>query len=371
MKYFKQKKSLVLLVSTASILSACATQTTPQGTQESQGTYDTLQSADMIVTNAKVAVMDDKRTQAEAIAIKDGKVLRTGSDEDILCLKDAHTQVIDGHGRTLIPGLNDSHLHVTRGGRFYNTELRWDGVTSLKEALRMLKEQADRTPKGQWVRVIGGWSPYQFEEKRMPTIEEINEATGDTPAFVLYLYSRGWLNKAGLKALNIDKNTQPPNNDSRYEKDKDGNPTGVLLAEPNAMILYQVIGKLPPLSESEMINSTQHFNRELNRFGLTSAIDAGGGGHTFPEDYEASKALATSGDSSLRISYYLFPQKAGEERQAFEKWMANNTASVNEETAHEHGYELKGGGEYMTWAAGDFENFLAPKPYIKDNKGWR
>lgn len=360
-----KKKNLILFAGAASVLSACATQSTPQGS------YNTLQSADMIVTNAKVAVMDDKRTTAEAIAVKDGKVLRTGSAAEILRLRDAHTQVIDGHGRTLIPGLNDSHLHITRGGRFYNSELRWDGVTSLKEALRMLKEQAERTPKGQWVRVIGGWSPYQFEEKRMPTIEEINEATGDTPAFVLYLYSRGWLNKAGMKALNIDRNTQPPNNDSRYEKDANGDPTGVLLAEPNAMILYQVIGKMPQLSEEEMINSTKHFHHELNRFGLTSAIDAGGGGHNFPDDYEASKALATSGDSSLRISYYLFPQKAGEEKQAFEKWMANNKASVNEDIAHDHGYELKGGGEYMTWAAGDFENFLADKPLIKDNEGWR
>ena len=111
------------------MLSACATQSVPQGT------YNKLQAADMIITNAKVAVMDDNRTTAEAIAIKDGKVLRTGSDEDILRLKDANTQVIDGHGRTLIPGLNDSHLHVTRGGHFYNSELRWDGVTSLKEAL--------------------------------------------------------------------------------------------------------------------------------------------------------------------------------------------------------------------------------------------
>ncbi len=271
----------------------------------------------------------------------------------------------------MIPGLNDSHLHVTRGGRFYNSELRWDGVTSLKEALRMLKEQADRTPEGQWVRVIGGWSPYQFEEKRMPTIEEINEATGDTPTFVLYLYSRGWLNQAGLDALGIDENTKPPNNQSRYEKDKNGKLTGVLLAEPNAMILYQVIGKLPPLSNQEKINSTKHFNRELNRFGLTSAIDAGGGGHTYPEDYEAAKTLAEAGESSLRVSYYLFPQKAGEERAAFEKWMANNTADVNEDSDLEHGYELKGGGEYMTWAAGDFENFLSPKPLIKNNEGWR
>ena len=261
-----KKKNLILFAGAASVLSACATQSTPQGS------YNTLQSADMIVTNAKVAVMDDKRTTAEAIAVKDGKVLRTGSAAEILRLRDAHTQVIDGHGRTLIPGLNDSHLHITRGGRFYNSELRWDGVTSLKEALRMLKEQAERTPKGQWVRVIGGWSPYQFEEKRMPTIEEINEATGDTPAFVLYLYSRGWLNKAGMKALNIDRNTQPPNNDSRYEKDANGDPTGVLLAEPNAMILYQVIGKMPQLSEEEISAIVQETMAEV---GASSKADMG------------------------------------------------------------------------------------------------
>lgn len=359
-------KNLILLAGAASMLSACAVQNPPTTVSTPKALV-----ADMIVTNAKVAVMDERRSTAEAIAIKDGKVLLTGTDEDILRLRDRNTQVISANGRTIIPGLNDSHLHVTRGGRFYNSELRWDGVKSLKEALRMLKEQADRTPEGQWVRVIGGWSPYQFEEKRLPTIEEINEATGDTPAFVLYLYSRGWLNEAGLKALDIDENTQPPNDDSSYEKDENGKLTGVLLAEPNAMILYKVIGALPALSKEEMINSTKHFNHELNRFGLTSAIDAGGGGHTFPEDYEASKALATSGDSSLRISYYLFPQKAGEEREAFEKWMANNTAGVNEDIEHEHGYELKGGGEYMTWAAGDFENFLAPKPFIKNNEGWR
>lgn len=359
-------KNLILLAGAASMLSACAMQNPPTKVSTPKALV-----ADMIVTNAKVAVMDERRSTAEAIAIKDGKVLLTGTDEDILRLRDRNTQVISANGRTIIPGLNDSHLHVTRGGRFYNSELRWDGVKSLKEALRMLKEQADRTPEGQWVRVIGGWSPYQFEEKRLPTIEEINEATGDTPAFVLYLYSRGWLNEAGLKALDIDENTQPPNDDSSYEKDENGKLTGVLLAEPNAMILYKVIGALPALSKEEMINSTKHFNHELNRFGLTSAIDAGGGGHTFPEDYEASKALATSGDSSLRISYYLFPQKAGEEREAFEKWMANNTAGVNEDIEHEHGYELKGGGEYMTWAAGDFENFLAPKPFIKNNEGWR
>src|SRR5690606_17622123 len=152
-------------------------------------------------------------------------------NEEILKFKGDSTQVVDVKGKTVIPGLNDSHSHNIRGGRFYNSELRWDGVKTLKRALEMLKEQADRTPEGQWVRVIGGWSPYQFEEKRMPTPEEINAAAPNTPVFVLFLYSKGWLNQAGLKALNIDENTQAQPL-TRYEKGPDGKLTGAVLAEP-------------------------------------------------------------------------------------------------------------------------------------------
>src|SRR5690554_1064775 len=177
--------------------------------------------ADLIVHNAKVAVMDNNRTITEAIAIKDGKVLETGANREILKLANQNTKTIDANGRTLIPGLNDSHLHLTRGGRFFNAELRWDGVKSLKTALEMLREQAERTPEGQWVRVIGGWSPFQFEEKRFPTPEEINKATGNVPTLVLFLYSRAWLNQAGLDALNIDENTKAPEGSS-FEKGPDG-----------------------------------------------------------------------------------------------------------------------------------------------------
>lgn len=290
------KKLLYLIITTLLIVSC-----------KENNSSESSDSADLIVTNAKVVVMDNARTIAEAIAVKDGKVSSTGTSEEVLKLKGDNTETIDANGRTLIPGLNDSHLHLTRGGRFFNAELRWDGVKSLKRALEMLKEQAARTPKGQWVRVIGGWSPYQFEENRFPTVEEINEATGDVPTFVLSLYSRGWLNKAGLEAMNIDENTKAPEG-SRFEKGPDGKLTGVLLAEPNPGILYPRIGGLPPLSQDEMVNSTKHFYKELNKFGLTSGVDAGGGGHKFPKDYVGTKALAEDGDMSMRISYYLFPQ---------------------------------------------------------------
>lgn len=328
------------------------------------------QYADLIVTNAKVAVMDSNQTITEAIAVKDGKVLATGTTQKILEFKSDSTEIINANGRTLIPGLNDSHLHLTRGGRFFNAELRWDGVKTLKCALEMLKKQAERTPEGQWVRVIGGWSPFQFEEKRFPTPEEINEATGNVPTYVLFLYSRAWLNKAGLKALSIDETTIAPEGSS-FEKGPNGKLTGVLLAEPNPTILYARIGALPPLSEEAMVNGTRHFYRELNSLGITSGIDAGGGGHKFPKDYTGTKLLADAGEMPIRLSYYLFPQNKGGEYAEFQEWMASNKVGQNGEIHLEHGYELEGGGEFLAWSAGDFENFLAPQPLLEERPTWR
>lgn len=356
----KTLRSLSILLVLGWFLAACG-----GSNQESAA-----ETADLIIHNAKVAVMDEERSTMEAIAVKDGLVLSTGSSEDLLKLKGAETKVIDAKGRTIIPGLNDSHLHLTRGGRFFNAELRWDGVKTLARALEMLKEQAERTPEGQWVRVIGGWSPFQFEEKRFPTPEEINDATGDVPAYVLFLYSRAWLNKAGLEALGINENTEAPVGSS-FEKGPDGKLTGVLLAEPNPTILYARIGSLPPLKLEEMINGTKQFYRELNSFGITSGIDAGGGGHKFPRDYRGTKTLAEAGEMPIRLSYYLFPQNKGSEYEEFQEWMATNEVGHNGEIHLDHGYELEGGGEFLAWSAGDFENFLAPQPMLEDRPTWR
>jgi predicted amidohydrolase YtcJ len=327
------------------------------------------QDADLIVFNARVSTMDTARTMVSAVAVADGRILRVGGDEEALGLRGPHTQVVDAGGRRLIPGLNDSHLHAVRGGRFYNLELRWDGATTLTRALDMVREQAERTPDGQWVRVIGGWSPHQFEEGRMPTTEELNRVAPNTPVAVLFLYSQGFLNRAAIDALGIDGDTLPPVG-SRFERGADGRPTGVLLAEPNPTILYQTIGALPPMSLEEQVNSTRHFFRELNRFGLTSAIDAGGGGHVFPENYEATKTLAERGELPLRISFYLFPQRPGREFEDFEEWMSSNDVDQNGARALPDGYTLEGAGEFLVWSAGDFENFLAPRPELAERENW-
>src|SRR5215470_20283673 len=194
-------------------------------------------AADLILMNAKIATQDERRSMASAAAIKDGRFIAVGSDNDVMGRRGPKTQVIDAQGRAVIPGLNDSHLHLIRGGLNYNMELRWDGAPSLADALRMLKEQAARTPPPQWVRIVGGWTEFQFEERRMPTLEEINRAAPDTPVFVLHLYDRAFLNAAALRAVGYTKDTPHPIG-GEIQRDKQGNPTGLLIARPNSMILY-------------------------------------------------------------------------------------------------------------------------------------
>ncbi|HAL68705.1 MAG TPA: amidohydrolase, partial [Pseudomonas sp.] len=227
---------------------------------------------------------------------------------------------------------------------------------SVADALRMLKDQAARTPTPQWVRVVGGWNEFQFAEKRMPTLEEINQAAPDTPVFLLHLYDRALLNRAALKAVGYDKTTpNPPGGE--IQRDKFGNPTGMLIARPNAMILYATLAKGPKLPLEYQVNSTRQFMRELNRLGLTSAIDAGGGYQNFPDDYSVIQELADNGQLTVRIAYNLFTQKPKEELDDFRKW----TASVKLHSGTDF-LRHNGAGEMLVFSAADFEDFLEPRP---------
>ncbi|MCU0391552.1 MAG: amidohydrolase [Thermoflexibacter sp.] len=331
-------------------------------------------SIEIIIHNAKVYTLDEQNPTAQAIAVANGSIVQVGDNQSILKLKDKKTTVIDAQGKALVPGIFDSHLHVIRGGRFYNSELRWDGVRSLARALQMLKEQAQRTPEGQWVRVVGGWNAYQFEEKRLPTLEEINEATGNIPTFILYLYGHAYLNKAGLKKLNIDENTPNPNG-GLIEKDINGQPTGLLVADPNAFILYSTLAKLPELSDEEKTNSTKLYMSELNRLGITAVMDAGGGFQNYPDDYGITDKLCKSNELTLRLPFYLFAQKAGKELTDYSNWIrsveigktCDDEHEVSTQKTKQFGrkkleYYTQGGGENLVASAADFENFDKPRP---------
>jgi predicted amidohydrolase YtcJ len=314
------------------------------------------QFADLIVHNGRITTLDPSNPECSAIAVRDGKILVTGDEAKILAYRNAATKVIDLKGRRVIPGLNDSHLHLIRGGLNYNLELRWDGVPSVADALRMLKEQALRTPAPQWVRVVGGWTEFQFAERRMPTLAEINAVSPDTPVFILHLYDRAILNAAALRAVGYSKDTPDPPG-GEIQRDKQGNPTGILIARPNAMILYSTLAKGPKLPAEYQSNSTRHFMRELNRLGVTSVIDAGGGYQNYPDDYAVIEDLHRRGEMTVRVAYNLFTQKPKQEHDDFSRWV-----DMTKPGAGSDFYRMNGAGEMLVFSAADFEDFLEPRP---------
>jgi predicted amidohydrolase YtcJ len=261
-----------------------------------------ISAPDTIFRSGRFTTLDPKLPEAAAVAIKDGLFHSIGDDTEVMKLATASTQIIDLKGKRVIPGLIDSHLHVIRGGLNYLMELRWDGVQSTALALEMLRQQVAITPPPQWVRVVGGFTERQFQEKCLPTLAEINAIAPDTPVFILHLYDRALLNRAALRACGYDKNTpNPPGGE--IQRDRNGNPTGLLIARPNAMILYSTLAKGPKLSTDDQLVSSRHFMRELNRLGVTSVIDAGGGYQNYPDDYQVIEQLA---NYTQHTSYFGF-----------------------------------------------------------------
>lgn len=314
---------------------------------------------DLVLHGGKISTMDPSRPDASAIHLREGTIHGVGSDDEILGGAAADVERINLQGRRVIPGLNDSHLHVIRAGLFFNLELRWDGVPTLAQALDQIKRQAAITPPPQWIRVIGGWNEFQFAEGRMPSLDELDAAAPDTPVFVLHLYDCALLNRAALRALGMNESTPNPLG-GLIVRDAGGNPTGLLLAEPSALILYSTIANAPKLSFEDQLNSTRHYMRELNRFGVTSVADAGGGGQNYPDDYAVIKKLHDDGGLTLRIAYNLFAQKPGAELADYTRWLGMTKPGEGDAFLR-----MNGGGENLVWSAADFENFLQPRPDLR------
>lgn len=311
---------------------------------------------ELILRGGRFTTLDSGKPSASAVAIAAGRFSAVGSDQEIMPLAGPATRVIDLQGRLVLPGLIDNHLHIIRGGLNFNMELRWDGVRSLADAMDMLRRQVAITPPPQWVRVVGGFTEHQFAEKRLPTIAELNAVAPETPVFLLHLYDRALLNAAALKAVGYTKDTpEPPG--GHIERDSAGNPTGLLLAKPNAAILYATLAKGPKLPFEYQLNSTRHFMRELNRLGVTGAIDAGGGFQNFPEDYEVIRKLSQEGQLTIRLAYNLFTQKPKGEKDDFLNWTQTSKYKQGDDY-----FRHNGAGEMLVFSAADFEDFRQPRP---------
>jgi predicted amidohydrolase YtcJ len=327
--------------------------------------------ADLIVFNAKIFTGNRGQPEASALAVKKGRIYSVGSDGDILGLKNSETKVIDARSRRLIPGIIDAHIHVLNDSG-YNYNIRWDGVPTLSRALTMLSEQAARTPEGQWVKVIGGWSPYQFMENRFPTLDELGKAVPDRPLIVQYAYNRAFLNKQAMKVLGVGTDRFPKLPDTEFEKDSSGNPTGVVYGNTWTFVALETM--VPQLTFDEEVSSLVYSIHGLNRFGVTSIID-NGSRWGYPKSQAMVDALAREKRLNVRMPFVVLQLGDGSgpvdmvdaQLDAITK-TAPISPGQNLHPTLAHGHVYRGAGEVLQAETHDHENFDRPAIVIEPEK---
>jgi predicted amidohydrolase YtcJ len=266
--------------------------------------------ADTVLVNGKIITLDQTSSTPEALAIEAGRIAATGTNEAMRALAGPATKIIDLGGRTVIPGLIDSHIHAIRAGFRYATEVHWDGAADIAEAMERLRIAAMRAKPGAWLIVAGGWTARQFRELRRPTEAEVAAVAGGHPIYIQLFYGSMLLNARGRELLGIT-----------YEEDvlgaKFDRDTGWITGP--AALITSTYSRLPKPDMDQAIDGTRRFLRELSGLGITGVIDPGG--HNLdPEDYAALFALWRAHALPLRVVYSISAQRPGKELEDFQSF---------------------------------------------------
>jgi predicted amidohydrolase YtcJ len=264
---------------------------------------------DTILVNGKILTVDAQFSTREALAIRDGRIVALDTSANIRKLAGRQTRVIDVQGRTVIPGLIDSHLHAIRAAQTFATEVNWIGAASLTEALGRISAAARTMRPGAWLIVAGGWNVQQLKENRRPTQAELVAAAPNNPVYVQLGYGWAMLTPLAYKALNITTDADVPSG-GKLEKDANGKPTGGISGGQGAIIA--LFDKLPKPTFDEQVEGTKKFFRELNRLALTGVYDPGGN-NLAPDDYQAVFKVWRRGEMTVRVAYTLCGQTPGSE----------------------------------------------------------
>lgn len=216
------------------------------------------QSADTILIHGKIATADAQFNVREALAIRDGKIAALGKNSEIRKLAGPNTRIIDLGGRTVIPGLIDSHMHAIRAALSFATEVNWIGAKSLPEAYGRIREAAHTMQPGSWLIVAGGWNAEQFKEKRRPTQAGLLEAAPDNPVYVQLGY--GWvvMTPKALDLLKIKSDADLPPG-GKLERDAAGQPTGAIAGNNDAIV--SLFDRLPLPNYAQQVEGTKKFFR--------------------------------------------------------------------------------------------------------------
>lgn len=270
------------------------------------------QDIDLILVNGKVVTGDERGTLHQALAVSDGHIVALGKSVEIKRLAGRGTRVVDLGGRTVIPGLIDSHIHAIRAALSYATEVHWFGTTSIEEALGRLRTAAAAAKPGAWLIVAGGWTEEQFKERRRPTQAELAAAAPDNPVYVQWMYAWAMLTPQGYKALNINAESDLPGG-GKFLRDASNQPTGAIAGG-----IVPLFDKLPKPAFEQKIEGTRKFFRELNRVGLTGLIDPGGFNMS-PVEYAPLFKVWRDKALSVRVNFSYFSQKRGKELEEFKE----------------------------------------------------
>ena len=304
------------------------------------------QSADTILVNGKILAVDSQFSTREAIAIRDGKITAVGSSAGVRKLAGSRTRVIDLHGRTVIPGLIDSHMHAIRAGQTFVSEVNWVGATTLAEALARIQQASQTMKPGAWLIVAGGWTAGQFAEKRRPTQADLMAAAPNNPVYVQLGYEWVVMTPAGLKALNINSDADLPR-PGKLERDANGNPTGAIDGGGGNGVAIALFDRLPHPTFDEQVAGTKKFFRELNRLGLTGIGDPGGN-NVNPEDYQPIFQVWRQNQLTLRVAYSLCGPTPGKEFEELKSLTQLLPQGFGDDML-----KFNGLGERITWGMND------------------
>jgi predicted amidohydrolase YtcJ len=305
------------------------------------------QNVDIALVNGKILTLDQRATVAEALAVRDGKITAVGRSADIRALAGAATRIVDLGGRTVIPGLIDSHMHAIRAALFYTTEVNWIGTRSIPEAMARIAVAAKAAKPGQWIIVAGGWTEQQFAERRRPTQAELTTAAPDHPVYIQSFYSAVLLSPAGFKALAIRSDADVPPR-GKIERDGTGNPTGWITGDnPTITALFD---KLPLPSFDDSVAGTRAFFRELNRLGLTGVSDPGGFNLTAPSYLPLFKVWQDH-NLTIRVVFSVFAQRPGKELEDYQNLTQMLPMGFGDDMLRFNGI-----GENVTWGMYNNDN---------------